>query len=107
MPIPTSRAELTSQICTSYEKLREELDDAGSSIADAPCVDDWTVKDLLAVRTWWTENVMYWVVAENRQKSDRATRSRLDQGYRRVLATIELLDDTELLEVGVYPWAGK
>ena len=58
MPIPKTRAELTNQIRTSYAKLRTELDAPGSSIAELPCVDDWSVKDLLAVRTWWTEHVI-------------------------------------------------
>lgn len=135
MPIPKSRTELTNQIRTSYSKLRKELEDAGSSIAETPCVDDWSVKDLLAVRAWWTEHVIDWVEAgkrgevpttpapgyrwnetpklnadvvyKNRQSSYRAIRSRLEQGYQRAMDTINSLDDTELLEVGTFPWAGK
>jgi len=33
--------------------------------------------------------------------------SRLRTGYRRVLITIADLDDNELLQPGVYEWAGK
>ena len=47
------------------------------------------------------------VVIKNRRRSYRSVRERLEQGYRRVLDTIDSLDDTELLEVGVFPWAGK
>ena len=135
MPIPKSRTELTNQIRTSYSKLRKELEYAGSSIAEIPCVDDWSVKDLLAVRAWWTEHVIDWVEAgkrgevpttpapgyrwnetpklnadvvyKNRQSSYRAIRSRLEQGYQRAMDTINSLDDTELLEVGTFLWAGK
>lgn len=135
MPIPKTRAELTSQVHSSYSKLRAELDAAGSGVAELPCVDDWSVKDLLAVRAWWTEHVIAWVeagrrgeipttpapgyrwnetprlnadvVIENRRKSYRSIRARLEQGYQRVRDTIDSLDDTELLEVGVFPWAGK
>jgi hypothetical protein len=135
MPIPKTRAELTSQISTSYAKLRTELDAAGSSIAELPCVEDWSVKDLLAVRTWWTEHVIDWVeagkrgeipntpasgyrwtetprlnadvVVEKRRTSYRSIRARLENAYQRVMDTIDSLDDTELLEVGIFPWAGK
>ena len=135
MPIPKTRAELTEQARSSYEKLRAELDAAGSGIAEFPCVDDWSVKDLLAVRMWWTEHVLNWVeagrrgespitpapgyrwketprlnadvVKKNRRKSYRSIRVRLEKGFQRVMDTIDALDDRELLEVGVFPWAGK
>jgi len=135
MPIPKTRAELTSQIRSSYTKLRTELDQAGTGIAKLPCVNGWSVKDLLAVRTWWTEHVINWVeagirgetpttpapgyrwsetprlntdiVIKNRRESYHSIRARLEQGYRRVMDTIDSLDDTELLEVDVFPWAGK
>jgi len=37
MPIPKIRAELTSQVRLSYEKLHTELDEAGPCIANLPC----------------------------------------------------------------------
>ena len=108
---------------------------SGSGIAEIPCVDEWSVKDLLEVRAWWTERVIDWVeagkrgetpitpapgyrwnetprlnndvVAENRHRSYRSVRARLERGYRRVVDTIASLDDSELLEAGVFPWAGK
>lgn len=135
MPIPRTRAALTSQLSSSYSKLRAELDAAGPSISELPCVDEWNVKDLLAVRVWWTERVIDWVEAgrrgempttpaagyrwnetprlnadvvnESRRRSYRSIRAKLERGYRRVVDTIELLDDTELLEVGIFEWAGK
>lgn len=99
------------------------------------CVDDWTVKDLLAVRVWWTENVIDWIeagqrgevpltpaegyrwketprlnadiVKKSRRESYRSLRKRLERGYERVMRTIDKLDDRELLGVGVYEWAGR
>ena len=55
MPIPRTRTELVKQITTTYEQLQVELERVGPREARLPCVDDWTVKDLLAVRAWWDE----------------------------------------------------
>ena len=135
MPIPKTRDELTMQVRASFEKLRVELDAAGPGIATLQCVDDWSVKDLLAVRVWWTEHVIDWVEAgrrgerpvtpapgfrwsetprlnaeaikKNRRRTYRYIRNRLEKGYQRVMDTIDALGDRELLEVGVFPWAGK
>ena len=56
MPIPKTRPDLTELVTKSFQKLRAELDSAGPKLAKLPCVDEWTVKDLLAVRAWWTEH---------------------------------------------------
>lgn len=61
MPIPKTRSELLEQLETSFAKLRDEVQKGGSRLGSAHCVDDWTVKELLAVRAWWTENVVKWV----------------------------------------------
>lgn len=135
MPIPKTRKELTDLVTTSFGKLRTELDDAGPSLAELTCVDNWSVKDLLAVRAWWTESVVDWIEAGRRgeipttpatgygwketprlnadiveatqKQSYRTIRTRLERGVTRVLATIDALDDTELLKIGVFDWAGK
>ncbi len=135
MPIPKTRSELVSQVRSSYEKLRADLDGAEDDIADVPCVDDWTVKDLLAVRLWWTLHVIDWVeagkrgempdtpapgyrwnetprlnadvVQNDRSRSYRSLREALEDGYLRVMDTIGSLDDSELLDVGAFDWAGK
>ncbi len=135
MPIPKSRGELIELVTTSFDKLRAELDEAGPKLADLPCVDDWSVKDLLAVRAWWTESVVDWIEAGRRGESPttpapgyrwtetprlnadlvRAARkqsyakirARLERGYERVLATIDSLEDKELLRAGKFKWAGK
>ncbi len=135
MPIPTTRAELTDLVTTSFTRLRRELDQAGHGVAKLPCVDGWSVKDLLAVRAWWTESVVEWIEAGRRgerpvtpapgyrwretprlnadlvraarKQSYRKIRERLERGQERVLAVIEALDDRELLEPHVFDWAGK
>lgn len=135
MPIPKTRAELVSQISSSFGKLQAELEAAGPRAGGLPCVDDWSVKDLLAVRVWWTEHVLDWiesgcrgevpvtpaegyrwsetprlnatVVRAARRESYRALRERLKRGYERVMQTIDRLDDAQLLEVGAFEWAGS
>jgi len=135
MPIPRTRTELTDSVRSSFEKLRAELDTAGSRAGRIPCVDDWSVKDLLAVRAWWTEKVIDWVESGKRgeypitpaegygwtetprlnadvvkkcqRESYRSVRDRLERGFRRVIPTIDSLNDHELLDVGAFAWAGK
>jgi hypothetical protein len=135
MPIPNTRAELTGLAHSTFEKLQADLEAAGSRVGSLPCVDDWSVKDLLAVRAWWTENVIDWieagrrgetpitpaegyqwnetprlnadVVKATRRESYGSVRARLERGFERVMRTIESLDDRELLGVGVFAWAGK
>lgn len=135
MPIPRTRQELTEAVVTAFAKLREELEAVDAASAELPCVDDWSVKDLLAVRAWWTESVVDWIeagrrgehpvtpapgyrwnetprlnadiVRKARKETFEAIRTRLERGQRRVLATIDSLDDEELLRVGTFGWAGK
>ena len=135
MPIPKSRAELRDSVCDTFGKLCVELDDAGPRVGSIPCVADWTVKDLLAVRVWWAENVVAWIeagrrgetpitpaegyrwnetprlnadiVRRSKRQSYRSIRERLERSYRQVLRIIDALDDRELLDVGAFSWAGK
>ncbi len=121
-------------VTTTSRKLFEDLDRVDAKIAAQVCVDDWTVRDLLTVRVWWTEHVIDWVEAGERDEEfdvpapgygwgetpalnqatvetdDRAFPelvARLREGVARVLATIERLDDRALLEPGRFAWAGK
>lgn len=135
MPIPQTRQELVDQIETAFAKLNAELLDIDVELADRICVDDWSIKDLLAVRLWWTRNVLNWVekgqqgkvpvtpakgyrwhetprlndaVVRNSQgRSFKSIVSGLRRQYTRLLATIEDLNDHQLLEKGVYKWAGN
>jgi hypothetical protein len=133
--IPSSRRHLVEMVRSAYTKLEDELAAAGPRAGGLPCVDDWTVKDLLAVRAWWTESVVRWIrvgrdtdsldlpapgyawretprlnadiVEAARSQSYDEILARLRDGYAEVLATIDGLDDRELLEAGVFAWAGK
>ena len=135
MPIPKSRTELIDYVQSTFGKLQVELDAAGPGVGNIHCVDDWSVKDLLAVRVWWTESVIDWVeagrrgecpitpaqgyrwketprlnanvVKKCRRESYRSIRSRLERVYERVMPAIDSLDDRELLEVGTFAWAGN
>lgn len=135
MPIPQSRAELVELVGTCFAKLDTELDEAGPKVASLGAVGEWTVKDLLAVRAWWTERVVEWIeagrrgelprtpapgyrwsetprlnadiVASCRDESYSRVRRRLERGCERVLETIESLHDRELLDPEVFEWAGR
>ncbi|MBD3163544.1 MAG: ClbS/DfsB family four-helix bundle protein [Candidatus Eisenbacteria bacterium] len=135
MPIPRTRRELIDQIDGSFDKLAADLASIGRDDAERPCVEDWSVKELLAVRAWWTESVVGWIEAGRRgevpdlpapgygwnetprlnadlaraarKEPYEVVRSRLEHGFRRVRTVIDALDDRELLEVGAFDWAGK
>ena len=135
MPIPKTRSELTDLISESWTKLHRELEEGGPDLAQIQCVDDWSVKDVLAVRAWWAERVVDWIEAGQRGESPplpaagytwsdtprlnadiverskkepyERVRARLKAAHERVLTASDSLDDTELLEPGVFDWAGK
>lgn len=133
MPIPRTRRDLIDLVRTSHDKLAAELDDAAT---ETVCTEEgWTVRDLLAVRVRWTAMVLGWiragrdgetpvtpapgygwketprlnqdiVDAAGGESFDQLTRA-LRRGVDEVLATIDELSDEELLEAGVFEWAGK
>jgi len=135
MPIPKTRLELVEVVEETFRKLREELDSLDPDAAGLSCVDDWSIKDLLAVRAWWTESVVEWIEAGRRGEqpatpasgyawretprlnSDiiwaardepyEVVRDRLVRGFDRIRTVIDALDDAELLDVGVFAWAGR
>lgn len=140
MPIPTNRQDLVSQLSLAFEKLAAELDFGEENLtsdcfASLHCVDDWTVKDVLAIRRWWTEQVVRWIlagragqhpvtpkhgykwtetprlnaeiVAASRKHSWRQVNGGLRRGYQRVREVIDELDDPQLLQRGVFAWAEK
>jgi hypothetical protein len=134
MSIPETRAELLAQLDASYGKLRSEIEHGGPRAGSLRCIDDWTVKELLAVRAWWTETVVAWVVEwraggspitpapgyrwketprlnddialRARRESYASVRKRLDKGFAEVLKLVDDLSDHELLDTGVFPGAG-
>ena len=135
MPIPKTRRALVDAVEQSFAKLHAELDDAGPRLGGVCCVDDWSVKSMLAVRAWWSHSVVDWIeegrtgatpvtpavgyrwketprlnadiARRARRASYRSVRADLHAGYGRVVALIADLDDHELLDVGAFAWAGK
>jgi len=135
MAIPKTRLELLEQLVPAWEKLEKELEDAGPGIADLYCFDEWSVKDLLAVRVWWTGAVADWIeawkrgekpvlpkegygwmetprlnndiVKESRSETYEATVKRLKLNYYRIISTIQKLTDAELVDVGHFQPAGR
>ena len=57
MAIPCTRQELIDQITAGFSKLRGEMETLDVDAGRLRCVDEWSVKDVLAVRAWWTESV--------------------------------------------------
>ncbi len=120
---------------SSFAALKPELERLDDHNAALPCVDDWTIKDLLAVRAWWTESVVSWIQAGQRGEIpetpapgyrwretprlnagivDSAKNEpcqtlvrRLKQGYAQVMILIDGLSDQELLQPGEFEWAGS
>lgn len=135
MPIPTTRSELVDMLETSFDRLWTELENAGSDLSTEKCVDDWTVKELIAVRVWWTKSVVDWIeagqrgevpmtpaagyswhdtpklnqqiVSDSKRKTYAAVLKELKAEYDRACNVIDRLDDSGLLDVGVFGWAGK
>ena len=133
--IPKLRSHLVEMTRTNFEKLRLEIDQAGSRLASLPCTDEWNAKELLAVRAWWTEAVIEWVrlgrkgktpitpaegyrwnetprlnndIARSAKRmSFKSVVKRLDDGFAELMLLIDSLDDRELLKVGAFEWAGK
>ena len=135
MPIPKTRQELVELIESEFSKLDAELNHVDDKLAQRVCVDSWTIKDLLAVRLWWSRSVLNWIdkgrqdkvpitpakgyrwketpclnndiVEKARGRSYQAIRKDLKKQFKRLLSTIESLTDHDLLNVGVYQWAGN
>ena len=135
MPIPKTRQELTTSLTTSFAKLLDELQSLDDNLIDNICVDEWSIKDLIAVRAWWTKNIVLWIKMGQEGKTPvipapgyswketprlnsdivKATQDenyisifeRLQLGYQQVVDTIEQLNDRELLDVGIFSWSDK
>ena len=133
--IPKSRRHLLEMTRTNFEKLRLEIDQAGPRLASLPCTNEWNVKELLAVRAWWTEAVIEWVrlgqkgktpitpaegyrwnetprlnrgIARSaKRKFFKSIVKRLDNGFAALLLLIDSLDDREVIKVGAFQWAGN
>ena len=135
MPPPRSRSELLGALEVAFEALRRAICDRDEIFGALPAVDDWSVRELLAVRVWWTERIPMWieagrsgispplpaegfrwtdtprlnamVVAASKEETLGQTWGRLEAGFHAVGRAIETLTDRELLETGVFDWADR
>ena len=133
--IPRTRTQLVETVTTSYAELQTELGRGGPRLGNIVCVDDWTTKQLLAVRCWWSEAVVDWIrtsrsgglldlpapgykwnetprlnndaAASGQRASYCIVRQRLQRAYDDVHQVIGELDDRELCTPGAFDWTGK
>lgn len=133
--IPKSRDDLLELIESRYSKLWlliENLTEAeGAIMVD----DDFAIKDLIALRWWWAEQVILWIKAGQKGRTPITpaegytwretpalnkslaktydslsldeTRRKLRSSKTKVVKIIHSLSDEELEQQGVYEWAGK
>ena len=136
MPIPRTRPELIELVRSKFEGLAAELMSIDERTADRVCTEEgWTVREILCVRVRWTEMVLQWIragragvtpdtpaagyswretpqlnrdiVAASVEKTFDELLRALHQGVEQVLVCIDELSDRELLDAGVFEWAGK
>ncbi|MEO0478945.1 MAG: ClbS/DfsB family four-helix bundle protein [Planctomycetota bacterium] len=133
--IPRTREDLLQGLSRAFDKLQATLDEAGPRSSGLLCVEDWSLRDLLAVRVWWAESIADWIEAGRtnttldlpapgyawretprlnddivrRSKTDslRSLRSRLEQAVERVRSQVDELSDRQLLEPGAFEWTGR
>ena len=133
--VPRTRKQLIDAVTSTYAELQSELASGGPRLGSVVCVDNWTVKELLAVRCWWSEAVVDWVrtardggeldlpapgfkwnetpslnastARRTRRESYRNVKQRLDRAYEDVLRLIGEISDRELCTPGVFEWTGK
>ena len=67
MPIPKTRQELVHLIDTSYSQLMLELARVDAQTAEKRCSEEWTLRELLAARVWWTQAVLGWIETGSRK----------------------------------------
>ncbi|MEM7101152.1 MAG: ClbS/DfsB family four-helix bundle protein [Pseudomonadota bacterium] len=142
MAIPQTRADLLNQLQPAYAKLHHELQRFDEKTAQNFCVESgtsapaWRVKDLIAVRAWWSESLVQWIARgrcddrtfelpapgygwnetprlNNDVVQERYTHTfadslrRLDFAYQEVIELIDLLSDQQLSAKHQFFWAGN
>lgn len=133
--IPKNRSDLVQLIETHFSKLATEFDGLDEKDASLMCDADFSIKDILAVRLWWTRAVMRWVEAGRRGEvpetpaegynwretpalNKNIAQLAAKQPYEEIcrelaqekdalMQLIGSLSDKELTEAGQFDWAGK
>ncbi len=127
--VPRTRKQLLDVVKTGYGELQSELAEGGPRLGNVVCVDDWTVREVLALRCWWSEAVVSWIrtardggeldlpapgfkwnetprlnagiARRAKRESYLSVKRRLDKAFRNVLVLIAELSDRELCKPGV------
>ena len=136
MAIPKTRADLLGAMQPAFDKLCADLDRVSAKHSKEACVDDWSVVDLLTVRTWWANAVVGWIEAGHRgevpevpapgfswretpalnaeviakapkRRSWVRVRADFEASQAAVLEALESLSDAQLEDAGAFEWAGK
>lgn len=133
--IPRDRTHLISLIDSQFAKLWDLIEALTKNEALYKVDDDFTIKDLIAIRVWWSSAVLKWVKAgqegktitipakgftwrdtpalnskiaeESRTKSFASLRKKLATNKEKILALVSELSNTELEQLNVYDWTGK
>lgn len=120
---------------TSFEKLDALLDELPEGTEMNICTDEWSVKDLLAVRIWWSEQISDWVhagfrneipdlpakgykwsetpalnnaiVRDNADIDYAEIRQQLNIAFKRIQKITENLSEEQLMKPFMFEWAGK
>ncbi len=133
--IPKNRDDLIRLIEAHFSKLQTELEKIDEKDAQRMCDESFSIKDILAVRLWWTRAVMNWVQAgrngevpnvpasgynwrETPVLNKKVAAEAKGRRYKRIceqlraeqpvlLRLIDSLSDEELTGIGIFEWAGK
>lgn len=133
--IPQDRNHLVQLIDSEFAKLWQLIEPLTKADAETGVDDEFTIKDLIAIRVWWSGAVVKWIKAglagktvaipakgynwrqtpalnakiadDSAAKSFTALRKKLAANKDQVLAIIAELSDDELQELDVFEWTGK
>lgn len=133
--IPTCRSDLLLLINKHYSKLSDELKSLETKHALLACEKDFSIKDIIAIRLWWTLAVIRWIeqgkkgeepdipakgyslqkmqplhemiARESQQTVMHSLIADLQNAVERLVATIDSLSDDELTIVGQFAWAKR
>lgn len=133
--IPKNRAHLLELIESRFTKLWRLIEPLSEDEGKLPVDEDFSIKDIIALRVWWGESVVKWIKAGQLGKAVitpakgytwRQTpalniaiatkyktmtlanaRKKLRTGKNSVVKTIGTLSDEELEELEVFDWTGK
>ncbi len=133
--VPKNRDHLIELIESKFEKLTLVLTTLSEEDSQLLVDDDFSVKDIVALRVWWSNAVYQWVTKgrkgesfavpdkhygwretpalnrrtarENQAIDLKKNMSSLKRNKTKLIKLVSSLDDDELTKVGVYEWAGK